>query len=75
MVGIRLSNNMDCNYICKLAQEVINSYIKTNGANDNLMLVLQIQEVRDGELYSQPILSLPSPSSLEHDTTPPPSGQ
>ena len=47
MVGIRLSANMDCNHICKLAQEVINNHIKQNGTNENLMLVLRIQQVTD----------------------------
>jgi hypothetical protein len=50
MVGIKLEQNMDCTNICKIAQSIINTYMKEYGASDNLMLVLQIQRIQDGSL-------------------------
>lgn len=49
MIGIKIENNMDCNNICKQAQNLVTEYIKEHGNNiNNLMLVLQVKEIIDG---------------------------
>lgn len=50
MIGIRLEQNIGCDHICKHAQKIINQYIKNNGQKDNLMLILDIKEVNDGNI-------------------------
>lgn len=50
MIGIRLQQNMECEYICQQAQLLISRYIRDNGAKDNLMLVLDIKEIIDGNI-------------------------
>jgi len=50
MIGIKLENHMDCIHICMQAQKLVNQYIKNHGHNSDLMLVLQIKEVVDGNM-------------------------
>jgi len=41
---------MDCKHICMQAQKLVNQYIQNHGHNNDLMLVLQIKEVVDGNM-------------------------
>ena len=50
MIGIKIDNNMDCNNICRQAQNLVTEYIKEYGNNKELMLVLQVKEVVDSTM-------------------------
>lgn len=50
MIGIKLEQNMDCGRICKLAENAIKNYIQENGHQKDLMLILQVKKVIDGNM-------------------------
>jgi len=50
MIGIKLEQNMDCGRICKLAENTIKNYIQENGHQKDLMLILQVKRVVDGNM-------------------------
>lgn len=50
MVGIKISNNMDCNNICSQAENLIKKYIGQYGNNDDLILVMQVKRSVDGNM-------------------------
>lgn len=50
MVGIKISNNMDCKDICSQAENLIKKYIGQYGNNDDLILVMQVKRSVDGNM-------------------------
>ena len=46
---IKLDKNIDCNYICKITQELISKYGQSNQLNSNSILVIEIKSITDYE--------------------------
>ena len=44
---IKLDKNIDCNYICKITQELISKYVQSNQLNNNSILVIEIKNIVD----------------------------
>jgi hypothetical protein len=49
---IKLDKNIDCNYICKLTQELISKYAQSNRLNSDSVLVIEIKNIIDNEEHS-----------------------
>lgn len=50
ITGVKISNKMDCNYICSQAEKLIKKYMSQNGNNDDLILVMQVKRAIDGNM-------------------------
>lgn len=46
---IKLDKNIDCNYICKLTQELISKYSHSNQLNSDSILIIEIKNIIDHE--------------------------
>jgi hypothetical protein len=46
---IKLDKNIDCNYICKLTQELISKYSQSNQLNSDSILIIEIKNITDYE--------------------------
>jgi hypothetical protein len=46
---IKLDKNIDCNYICKLTQELISKYSQSNQLNSDSILIIEIKNITDHE--------------------------
>jgi hypothetical protein len=53
---IKLDKNIDCNYICKLIQELISKYSQSNQLNSDSILAIEIKNVTDYE--ENPVLNI-----------------
>ena len=47
MVGIKISNNMDCKDICSQAENLIKKYMSQHGNNSDLILIMQVKQPQD----------------------------
>ena len=52
MIGINLSNNISCEYICKTIQQLVDKHKKENGHLTNIMLTISINNIVEGSLSS-----------------------
>ena len=46
---IKLDKNIDCNYICKMTQELISKYSQSNQLNSDSILIIEIKNITDYE--------------------------
>jgi len=46
---IKLDKNIDCNYICKITQELISKYSQSNQLNSDSILIIEIKNITDYE--------------------------
>jgi len=53
MIGIRLDKDIACENICKLIQNLVNSYAKENGSLTNALLNINITQFSDGTIQDQ----------------------
>jgi hypothetical protein len=58
MLAIKLVNNVSCEHICQQTQKMINNYLKEYPNNNNLLLILDIKEINDGN-FKEKIYNLP----------------
>lgn len=47
IVGIKISNNMDCKHICSQAEKLIKKYLEDNDDHSDLLLVMQVKRPID----------------------------
>lgn len=47
-VGIKISNSMDCGYICSQVENLIKKYMSQHGNNSGLILIMQVKQPQDG---------------------------
>ena len=52
MIGINLSNNISCEYVCKAIQQLVDKYRKENGNLNNVLLTISINNIVEGSLNS-----------------------
>lgn len=47
IVGIKISNSMDCKHICSQAEKLIKKYLEDNDDHSDLLLVMQVKRPID----------------------------
>ena len=50
IVGVKISNSMDCKHICSQAEKLIKKYFENNNDNSDLLLVMQVKRTIDGNM-------------------------
>jgi hypothetical protein len=48
MIGINLNNNISCDHVCKVIQDLVQSYISKEGNLDNTILSINIVKTTEG---------------------------